>query len=581
MKLQAGSVMEDPVEKTSTQKIHIRECISEPEDAGNQLHLPANRDHSEQSEPPAQIDAKGESQPESESENANLGRLDDLQLAKKRLRSGGIVRHRVIVAACLSITAALVALSLTDLKSLIVKRAEIDRSLHVTLLADRPELPTGWSYIDDGPGEDGLIKVQQSGLPALRRMGFADDSGRIVFSSQSFRSISNFHDGLARVEETGAKYGFIDKSGHFVIEPRFTAAEDFDDGVALVQTPGRGALIDTAGRELSSWDASGQYGSKVGQLYAFHSADGKVGLMNKHGRILQQPQYDQILPLPVEQGISPLAVRITTYGGVEPDGARLHSDYIYVRKNSHWGVVDPSGKTIVQPDFEKIELFYDLKNSSVYFRVHKDHLYGLLSSSGQMLLPPTFQSLEGIKDGKFIASSKGGYPEIIDSKTGKVVIAPQAQSITPFDSVIAARRGDTWSLLNGKGQPISAPKIDKIITSKTGDWLCEGLGAVVVNGKVGFVNARGEMVIKPQYQYATAFHDGLSAVWDGTLWQFIDRSGKFISPVKFAQLSSFQNGKASVTLPGPLYAFTRRRDIENTNTFTDVTGPGSTSNYYF
>ncbi|EAK1349894.1 WG repeat-containing protein, partial [Campylobacter coli] len=51
------------------------------------------------------------------------------------------------------------------------------------------------------------------------KWGFIDKSGKIVIEPK-FDGVGNFSEGLAGVELNG-KWGFIDKSGKIVIEPKF------------------------------------------------------------------------------------------------------------------------------------------------------------------------------------------------------------------------------------------------------------------------------------------------------------------------------------------------------------------------
>ena len=64
----------------------------------------------------------------------------------------------------------------------------------------------------------------------------------------------------------------------------------------------------------------------------------------------------------------------------------------------------------------------------------------------------------------------------------------------------------------------------------------EGLAAVEINGKWGYVNTNGEMVISPEYYEACSFKDGLARVktsdsdLDG--WTYINKSGRKIKDEK-------------------------------------------------
>ncbi|MGG3806412.1 WG repeat-containing protein [Metabacillus fastidiosus] len=80
----------------------------------------------------------------------------------------------------------------------------------------------------------------------------------------------------------------------------------------------------------------------------------------------------------------------------------------------------------------------------------------------------------------------------------------------------------------------------------------EGLASVEINGKDGFIDKKGKMVIKPQYGQAMGFSEGLSGVEiKGTyLWGFIDKKGKMIIKPQYHNVSSFSEGMAQVFLNG-------------------------------
>ena len=61
----------------------------------------------------------------------------------------------------------------------------------------------------------------------------------------------------------------------------------------------------------------------------------------------------------------------------------------------------------------------------------------------------------------------------------------------------------------------------------------EGLAAVKINGKWGFIDKSGQMVIQPQFatnyfSKPSYFSGGLALVWAGEKWGYIDMTGKYV-----------------------------------------------------
>jgi hypothetical protein len=67
-------------------------------------------------------------------------------------------------------------------------------------------------------------------------------------------------------------------------------------------------------------------------------------------------------------------------------------------------------------------------------------------------------------------------------------------------------------------------------------------------GKYGFIDVRGRVRIRPQFDGALPFTEGLAAVRLGDKWGFIAPSGKVVVPLSFYGVSPFSDGLAAVTV---------------------------------
>ncbi len=119
-----------------------------------------------------------------------------------------------------------------------------------------------------------------------------------------------------------------------------------------------------------------------------------------------------------------------------------------------------------------------------------------------------------------------------------------------YDNNISNRVG----YIDKDGQLVIPFEFDGIPSGEGGDYLdfndfSEGLAAVSKNDKYGFINAKGEFVIEPKYDWANSFSDGLAVVSLDGKSGAIDKAGKTIIPFEYEFLGSFQNGFATAARP--------------------------------
>jgi len=109
-----------------------------------------------------------------------------------------------------------------------------------------------------------------------------------------------------------------------------------------------------------------------------------------------------------------------------------------------------------------------------------------------------------------------------------------------FPITVDGRQG----FIDDRGQVVIEPRYEFL-------WgFSEGLASVWVEKKAGYINTRGEVVIKPRFRYARAFSEGFAGVETESGWTFIDRTGQPITAETFEAVHDFSDGVAPVQVAG-------------------------------
>lgn len=154
---------------------------------------------------------------------------------------------------------------------------------------------------------DGLAAVMLS----KGKYGFIDERGKMVLRAGEWLEINDFSDGLAAVQVLVTdnsvyrgyqeqRFGFIDRTGKFVIPPRFYQAQKFSDGRALFVQTGKShgyGFIDSRGEVVIKPEyADGKSFSEGLAAVAIESPDEKRvwGYINTEGRWIIRPQFQNV-----------------------------------------------------------------------------------------------------------------------------------------------------------------------------------------------------------------------------------------------------------------------------------------------
>jgi WG containing repeat len=271
------------------------------------------------------------------------------------------------------------------------------------------------------------------------------------------------------------------------------------------------------------------------------TVNGKDGFMDREGKIVIEPSFEKAFPF--TEGLA----------GIQQRGM--------------WGFIDTEGHMVIEPKFASVGLFSDGMASFQDQRL--GNVFGYIDKSGEVVIKPQFDCAEEFRNGiarvgfttfesklLSVVADVGTQCEyrFIDRKGNFVTEpSPTHYAIGEPDELIHFTKNGRVGYLNAMGEVAIEPQF------QAGSNFSEGLAYVNKDGLFGYIDTSGKWAIEPRFEYATDFSEGLAGVpLEGRRWGFIDRAGNVVIAAKFAWvLTGFRHGVAEV-------AFDRKRGYINT-----------------
>lgn len=333
---------------------------------------------------------------------------------------------------------------------------------------------------------DRLYKVMKAGMA-----GFIDNTGKVVIplklkvDPKEGASVGEFSDGLCQVQ-ADKKWGYIDRTGNFVVQPQYEWADRFSQGLAPVKVDGKFGYIDKTGKMAISPQFGCVWPFSEGLAAFQEPGNAKLGFIDKRGQIVLKPQFS---------------------GG----GYTFKEGLLWFREDStkgyKVGFVDTTGKVVIEAKFTSASEFTD----GLAVACLEPAKMGFIDKTGKWAIEPKYLAV-----GNF---SEGLVPVLIKKETGeygymdkneKIVIEPQWFHAGRFSEGLARVAllppGSTYS---NDGHMVNMRLVGKF--------------------QFGYIDKTGKIVIPYAYDEAEDFIDGVAKVRvDNDKSGYIDRSGKYL-----------------------------------------------------
>ncbi|MHC4085211.1 MAG: WG repeat-containing protein [Planctomycetota bacterium] len=312
------------------------------------------------------------------------------------------------------------------------------------------------------------------------KYGCIDKTGRIVAEPQ-FDRVYGLSENLARIE-LDDKYGYIDKNGTIIVKPNYSFAEDFREGLAEVMIEGKWGYINKTGKVVI--DPVFDYTNNFSEGLASVEIGNKWGYINQKGELVIKCKYDR---------------------------ARYFKEGLAsVKIDDKSGFINSKGEFVIEPQFDSARDF-----SEGLAVVIIDDLYTYIDKTGQIITEKRFKRARNFSEGLAAVriDRKWGYI----NKEGNIIIKCQYELVYPFSDgrAIVGRHNDRWGYRSGFILSVIAQNGENITDLKFSRALrfSEGLASIVNEDRCwGYIDKKGEVVIRPPFDIAYPFSEGIATV---------------------------------------------------------------------
>lgn len=369
--------------------------------------------------------------------------------------------------------------------------------------------------------------------------------------------------------ENPCRWAYIDTAGNIVLEPEADFVEDF--------------------QEEAGFDFALVLERSAGGTDVYGRPDADYGLIDKRGKLLIEPAYDDIRAFPDHFSVSKRGTPVFFFSSkghelfINRTRLRPFSEGMahFYDEQKRWGYVDTLGQVAIPPRFLKARPFSEGlaavvdssgycafidKRGDIAFRTAlpsagwpflgnfkggrcwfkgEGKKWGCYNRRGEVAIPPVFyvdhEAFQGLKPDSQDSVLQTLFSLQMDFSRGLASV----KTIEPGGSARPA-------VIDTAGQRINLPGQ----YGQIGPFDAHGLAVVssLETGLKGLINAEGAALIEPQYQSIEGFINGFARVQaQNGRWGLADRAGRLVVPTQYAEVDTLSEGLLAVRPAGKPY----------------------------
>lgn len=386
-----------------------------------------------------------------------------------------------------------------------VYKARVEEMSLINLMEFRFDFPT-YPMLDELKFE--IERLLQKLIPATdeNKWGFIDTTGKWILQPQ-FDFCEPYSQGMALIENNDL-FGFVDLFGKIIVEPIYEEADNFNEGVAIVFDGEFYGAINRFGKIKIpfEYDDIGEFVDGI----AYALKNGSFGYIDLNGNV--------VVPFVYQQAFT------------------INNNRALVKQYGKYGIINKANKIILPFSFDWIEPNF----TDTVIKVKAEDKFGIIAFSGDTLLPLEYDKIGQIDNDPILVIDRGkvGY----FSRSGVWVIPPKYESDPFVLDWGEFYKGLARIRIKGKMGVIDATDTRRVpaIFENMGHF--QGvLFPIKKRGKWGYSDHDIKLRIKYTYDNALSFIDSLARVKLNDNWGMVDIYGKEKITLGYKKIQLFED----------------------------------------
>lgn len=328
--------------------------------------------------------------------------------------------------------------------------------------------------------------------------------------------------------DEGYRYGYINSEGKVILDMKYNEINRVTDiidekNVYLVAFEnGKAGLLKNKKQILNNEYEEIEY-NKLNNLFSVQKLS-KQGVVDINGNEIIPIEYDSIL-FSIETINAVKDGQVVNFN--KNGNKQEQTDYatsirsknenyiITTNEQGKYGVINKNGDVLIKNNYQYIEYAF-----SKYFIVTNNGKVGILNDEGKAKVDFKYDIIQRIDDTNTMQAidSANNMVDIYDENS-KMSVSMQGASIYTENDYIKILSNTDRKYINNSGKVLSNKEI----------FVNNQLFANSIEGKWGFVDKNGNVVIDCKYDMVTEFNNyGFAGIKLDNVWGVVDRSGNVV-----------------------------------------------------